>query len=872
MTLNLARPIAVGAFLACAAMSGVMTLSVKSAEAANPRPLAQYGIDLWDAADGLPEMRIRAIVQSPDGYLWLGTANGLVRFDGVAFTVYNTQTGSLKDNEVGSLVEDGEGALWIGTYGGGLTRMKDGKFTTFTTADGLTDDYIRNADCSPMGDIWLATPHGVACFSKGKFITYSTKDGLPSNFISNISAQSPAGIFACSAGGLYRLEGGKFVLQAGAIDSNDGRMDTLSCAADGSLWMTFESSHVKRWQNGQLKTYTQADTLVSRPAAVYEDPQKDTWVGAYNGLSRLHEGRFDALPATEAAKLGVVLCVFVDREGSLWLGTEANGLARLRPVAVRTLTAEEGLTESSTRCVYRDSRGDIWIGAYMGFSRLSHGKITAYTRQDGNQLPAVTSIAEDAQGRIWIAAGGKITTFENDRLVPIPGWKNVFDVKVIARDSLGNMWAGTDGEGLFRIADGQITQFKMPDGLAGNQVRAILSDRHGALWVGTTTGVSRFQDGKFTNFKTADGLANDRVMSLFEDSDGTLWVGTRNGLSRAENGHFFNIRDTEGLPENYIYNVLEDGVGNFWMSGAKGIWNVPKAELNALAAGKLNRVNATLLGYRDGLRSASLVAGTQPNACQGDDGQLYFCSLKGLVGVRQMAQNVNHLIPPVVIEKVLIDKLEQPVNAEPQVPAGVGELEIHYTALSFVAPEKVHFKYRLDGVDTDWVDAGQRRFALYAHLPPGSYQFRVMACNNDGLWNEAGAAYDFRLPPHFYQTSWFYALIGLVITAFAGGAYVLKIHRMQKHEQELQRRVDEAVAQVKVLHGLLPICTGCKKIRDDQGYWNQIESYIGKHADIQFSHSLCPDCLRSIYPDVADEVLAEMKAKGVKGFEDKQGT
>jgi len=824
-------------------------------------PLTQYGIDTWDGSDGLPQIRIRAIVQTRDGYLWLGTASGLSRFDGVNFTTFGTQNGSLKDNEVSCLQEDDNGALWIGTWGGGLTRYQKGQFTTFTTADGLPDDSIRRLDKDREGNLWIATPHGLGSFCRGKFTTYTTRDGLPNNFINSISAGSSQGIFAAAGGWLSRFDGGKFVLVPGVVDGSDGRLDTLTSGKDGALWMTFESSKIKCWRDGQLTVYTAKDHKCNRPGTIYADPQGTLWIGARDGLHRFCNGTFDVLATPEArSKLGVVLSMLADREGNLWLGTEANGLARLRSVPIHMLTAEDGLSESSTRCIYRDRQGDIWIGAYLGFSRLSHGELTAFTQLDGNPISAVTSIGEDAKGRLWVAAGGRLLFMENERLTPVPGWTNVFDIKVIARDNRGDMWIGTDGDGLFRFADDKMTTIRTRDGLPSNQIRAILNDRQGALWVGTTAGLSRYQDGKFTNFNTTNGLGNDRVMSLYEDGDGVLWVATRGGLSRYQDGRFFNIRASDGLPDNYIFNVLDDGQGGLWLSNGKGICRARKDDLNALAAGKMKKIDVLSLGYRDGLRTTLLVAGTQPNACIGEAGQLFFCSLKGLVVVNPDRHAGNRYVPPVFIEQVLINRQIELVDRPPNPSSGSGEVEIHYTALSYVAPEKVRFKYQLEGMDAGWVDAGQRRFAHYASLPPGSYQFRVIACNNDGVWNQTGATYAFQLNPHFYQTKWFPILVLGLLIVLVGGGYLIRIHRLQARERELQRRVDEAVAQVKVLSGLLPICGGCKKIRDDKGYWNQIESYIMRHADIEFSHGLCPDCLKRLYPDCADEVLDEMKA------------
>ncbi|HEU5396170.1 MAG TPA: two-component regulator propeller domain-containing protein, partial [Verrucomicrobiae bacterium] len=623
----------------------------------------------------------------------------------------------------------------------------------------------------------------------------------------------------------------------------------------------------KCWKNGKLTTYLPGDYGSDRPGAIYEH-NGSLWIAVRNGLLRFNNGAFDVLTNTEAqAKLGLVLSMAADHEGDLWLGSEANGLARLRCVAVRVLTAEDGLAENSTRCVFRDSHGDIWIGSYLGFSRLSHGKLTAYTTIDGHPIPTVTSIAEDLQGRLWIAAGGRLLVRQDGHLSPLPEWTSVFDIKVIARDNRGEMWIGTDGDGLFRYSQGKFTVYRKRDGLGSGQIRAILGERDGTLWIGTTAGLSRYENGVFTNFTTADGLANNRVMSLLKDDEGCLWVGTRGGLSRYHDGHFSNITEKDGLPNDYVFNVLDDRRGNFWLSTPAGISAARKTDLDALADGKKQKINVASLGYRDGLRSSSLVAGTVPNACRDDEGQLMFCSLKGLVIVNPQNQLPNGEIPPVYIESVLINKHPVPVDQPVALPPGGGELEIHYTALSYVAPEKVLFRYRLDGIDTAWVDAGKRRFAHYAHLPPGTYRFRVIACNNDGVWNEAGARFAFRLPPHFYQTKWFDAAVGLGIIGLTAGWYRLRIRRLQDEETELRRRVDEAVAQVRVLSGLLPICSGCRKIRDDKGYWSRIENYISKHADVKFSHSLCPDCLQRLYPDYADGLITSVKTPESPGFE-----
>ncbi len=560
--------------------------------------------------------------------------------------------------------------------------------------------------------------------------------------------------------------------------------------------------------------------------------------------------------------------MFTDREGNLWLGTEANGLARLHNVSVQTLTAADGLSDTSVNCVYRDTQSNVWIGAYAGYTLLSHNKLTAFTQIDGHPIPGITSIGEDEQGRIWMAAGSRLFIRQAEQLVPVPAWANPFDIKAIASDSDGNMWLGTDGDGLIRVApSGNISFIRTPKGLVNNHVRALWNDRRQkVLWVGTAHGLSRYHDGKFTNYTSQDGLPSDLIYSVYADKEGTnvLWIGTHGGLCRFQDGRFFTIHKRDGLPANFVSNVLDDDSGHLWLSVNYGLCYVRKAELEALADGRIKRVDARSFGSRDGLRAFSIVTAQQPNACKGDERRVLFSSLNGLVVVSPVSHRANTSAPPVYLEQVVIHNQIQPLDRPPQLQPGENDLEILYTAPGFTSPEKMLFKYRLAGLDRDWVEARQRRVAHYANLPPGHYRFQVIACNSDGVWNTTGASYEFQLPPRFYQTAWFAGLIAIAVAGLLFGAYHGRVYQLKANEGKLKQRVAEAVAQIKVLSGLLPICSGCKKIRDDKGYWSQLEIYMMSHADIKFSHGLCPDCIQQLYPDIAEELIAEAKAEALK--------
>ena len=816
---------------------------------------SHYGLDFWHEAQGLLSNRIRDMVQTRDGYLWLGTDGGLVRFDGVSFTTFGARDGCLRYDEVWTLHEDREGTLWIGTFGGGITSLKGGRFTTLTSVDGLPDDAVRLIDSDEAGDIWIATSHGAARYSHGRFTKFTRNDGLSADFVIGLCASSSQGIYAIAANKLHRFVGGKFVVVDGVVEKSDDRMWSLSSGRDGSLWIYFEGGVVKKLKDSTLTRYPLSDKTDTRAGRIYEDPEGTVWLGTRNGLRRLVNGRFEFFPSREARdSLGMVSSICADREGSLWLGLEANGLARLTRTQFSTLDDRGLLSNSAVWSVFQGRSGNIWVGTTIGVAEFSAKGTRLFADLDGSPIRPVTSIAEDAHGDLWIGAGGQLLHLKNGVLSRDMRWQRTNDIKTIYRDPKGRMWLAPDGDGLIRFDEDGMTAYRTEDGLPSNQVRGLLTDRQGALWIATFGGgVARLADGRFTTYTVKDGLGSNRVVAVYEDDSGVLWFATRGGLSRFKAGHFSNYTIQDGLPTNQISGILEDQKGNLWFSCSQGISRVSLAELNAFAEGGIRRLTSYTYGVRDGIRSMTSVAGYQPNSWRTTDGRLLFGSLKGLTVVDPGRLSSNTLIPPVYLEKLLINKKPHNPGGEVVIPPGEGEVEIHYTALSYLAPEKVRFKYRLEGFDNDWVAAGTRRFAYYASLSPGRYRFRVIACNNDGIWNESGASFAFYLKPHFYQTGWFYLLCVLAIALVAGGAFRLRIRQLEANEKDLQNRVSEALAKVKVLSGMLPICSYCKKVRDDKGYWNQIESYIDEHSNATFTHGMCPDCVRVFYPELVDE-------------------
>ena len=750
-----------------------------------------YGVDSWREAEGLPQSRIRAILQTHDGYIWLGTDNGVVRFNGSTFTSFTVETGSLKDNEVWALCEDNEHALWIGTYGGGVTRYKDGGFQTFTRANGLPDDVVTHIEKDSSGDLWISTPDGLSRYSRGNFSSYGMADR--SSF-GPMCVGSAGPVYIATASRVLQFADGRFQTMTGVVREGDSAIEQLLCAHDGSLWIGFGNSVIRQWKDGRLTDYAPKHTAAPQVTLLYEDPSGGIWAAYGERLHQLRDGRFETVLLEDGkTDLGIVYSMTVDSEGGIWAGLQSGGMVRLRVNRISTIASGEGLPNDSARAVYQDQHGAIWVGTASGFGKYADGALIPYTEVNGHRLGAVRSFAEDAQGRLWVAAGKDLLVMQNGRLSPFPGWDGHSEIEVVYRDVRDGMWVGTDGDGLYHLDNGKgssvFRNFRDRDGLPGNRIRALIEDRNGALWFSVFgSGVVRYSGGVFTSYDAASGLAGTRVTAIHQDEEGALWFATRRGLTRLKGGKFFSYRSESGMLTNFVYSILDDGKGNFWFSCAQGLFKVGKAELRDYADGRIRKITSVSYGVRDGMKTRAFNVGNQPAAWKTSDGILLFSSMKGVVMVDPDRLAPGNYVPPVYVESVSINKQKLPPNSQPRLPLGAGEAEINYTALSYTDPEKLRFRYMLEGVDTDWVDAGSRRFAYYANLPPGNFRFHVIAGNVDGPWNRQGAVFAFYLTPHYYQTKPFWA-------AVASGLLLLAWVFYRLHMLELKARYSAVLAE-----------------------------------------------------------------------------
>jgi len=509
----------------------------------------------------------------------------------------------------------------------------------------------------------------------------------------------------------------------------------------------------------------------------------------------------------------------------------------------------------------------VYVGTSDGLNRIREGRFQLVTDKKGEPVSPISSLTQDTRGRIWFGTPTAVYRYEPGNTCPgkpvcaediVQQDKGAIDrmnTRVVFADSRGDVWVGTDQQGLARYHDDTVTTYTTKDGLCDNGIRGITEAADGTIWIGTKErGACLYKDGKFTPITEKDGLASDLIQGVYRGRDDSIWLQTRRGLTRRmPDGRFVTYTVAEGLYADHLYGLAEDLQGNMWMGCSRGVFRVSVKDLDAFAQGNTKRVTSIAYGIEDGLKSTVLSSGFTPSLIRSRDGRVWLATTDGMSVVDPTILKTNSIPPPVHLESVDINGASFDYTKPAQVAPGNGDLTFRYTGLSFIDPQKVHFKVRLEPYDRDWVDVENMRVKQYTNIPPGRYKFRVIAANSDGVWNEKGDGFEVNLAPHFYQTYWFYALCAAGTVLLGAGTQRWRIRNLQARERELSVRVDEAIAQIKTLRGLLPICASCKKIRDDSGYWNQMETFISDHSGADFSHSICPDCMVKLYPDYASQ-------------------
>jgi ligand-binding sensor domain-containing protein/signal transduction histidine kinase len=755
--------------------------------------LPGYFTRVWSTEDGLPNNAVTAIVQTQDGYLWLATYDGLARFDGVNFTRFDgSTTPEMHSTRVTSLFEDSKQNLWIGYETGELTRYFDGNFYATEFQAPWEQKKILNIGADSIGDIWLLNDVGTLANLKGKVIAPPNAGGAAN---ATALASSPQGtVWVASGGNAFLLSGGTLSLlplQAGDY------VKGVCAGTDGSLWI-LNQTHLYQWKDGQMSDEGESPLGQSSVAAMTEMKSGCLAVGTLDqGLFLIfprrgvvHFDRANGFPDNRVRSL----CS--DREGTLWVGTGSSGLVALRPSRVTTLKPPDDWLGANVLSMTHSHNGALWIGTEgAGLYRLYTNQWAHFEETEGVSNLFVWSVSEDTQNRLWIGTwGGGLFIKSHDHFDPALPTGPDIAVTAILHGQNGVTWVGTT-TGLLRYQNGTVTSFGEKEGLVLPDVRALAEEPNGTLWFGMLGGgLGCLQNGVIKQYRKSDGLSSDFVQCLHLDSGGALWIGTYGGgLNCFKHGRFSVIGINQGLPNNYICAIEQDYSNNFWVSSHAGIFRIQKSELDQCADGQIPSVHPLIYGTGDGMPTLECSGGFQPAAFRTSDGQLWFSTSKGVVIINPNDIKRNQLPPPVHIEKMFVDGQQEVATngtgASLRIAPGHQRFEFDYTGISFVVPEKVVFKYRLEGLDRDWTDNGTKRMVIYSYIPPGSYRFQVTACNSDGIWNPVGATVAFSVRPYFWQTWWFYIVASLAgVTLFSLGVISIARWRMRQKLERLERQ------------------------------------------------------------------------------------
>jgi signal transduction histidine kinase/ligand-binding sensor domain-containing protein len=707
----------------------------------------------WTTENGLPQNSVSAIAQTPEGYIWVGTFGGLARFDGIHFKIYTTSnTPEIKSNRITALTTDKEGTLWIGTERGEIVIYKDRKFKLIDDGKEIKNKTIGNLYADKNGVVWANNAFSLRHCTIEKCI-----DDKNQKAVSKVSYDSEGNLWKIQDQKLFKFINDKFV----QIKLNYEITNSIESNHSGGLWI-FHQDTLTLYKNGVAEDFIKINRK-DESYAMKSMPDGTFWFNYGNDLYRIKNDEIEQYKISNVSNI-TANQIFIDREGSIWLGRIGEGLIQLLDHRVQTLTFEGTINNKiikgiAINSIAEDKEGNMWFASNPFLFRLFNGKIEQMTKSAN-----FGSLLVDSQKKLWVVTSFGLRSYENSKFTTHKeiSWEDEVSASSLFEDSEKNLWYGCNDCGIFvAYKEKIIARYSTENGLVGNTADFITETRDGAIWIGTTAGLSRLQDGKFTNWTTENGLSNDYVRAIYEDQDGTIWIGTYGGgLNRYKDGIFTHITTNHGLFDDIVSQILVDDNDNFWFLGNRGIFSVSRKMLNDFADKKINNIYCSAFTTKDGMITSEGNGGYQNAGIRSTDGKLWFPMIQGVVIIDPKQETM--LPPKPLIDEVLLDKKLVDTNKKIEINPGNESLEIIYTGLNFRKPEQIRFRYKLDGLDKNWTEAGTRRLANYPYLPSGEFTFQLQAANADGNWSQEIDGFKIIVHPPFYRTWWFFILIWLI--------------------------------------------------------------------------------------------------------------
>ena len=760
------------------------------------RPITQYTIKEWNMNNGLPNNAIMDIQKTADGFMWLATFNGLTRFDGIEFNVYNrSNTPELTTNTISTLVVDQDDNLWIGTNGGGLVKYSNGTFTKLNT-DSINGSIITALTEGVQEELWIGTRGGLARLQNGRLSKFEAPELKNANVTTLFFdykerlwvGTAAQGIFLIDNNGIMNL-GQRHGLQSNFIraiyvDSKDN----VWIGSDRGVAIIDESGiHPMDSVDGAPTTFTNR---------FLEDPEGNIWVAAHDGLRR-YSNKFELVDDTREVGHHIVQSLFLDQEKNLWAGSYRVGLSRLNQSKFLLIGSSEGLNNQVINVTYQDD-SIYWAGTDDGLICLKDGNIKTFSLGRSSAGNRIRDIFRDSKDRLWICTYAGLLLFENEQVVKRYTVREGLasnNTRRMVEDYSGNLWIGT-ANGLSSFKDGIFKSYGSAEGLGDKFIMSLFVDRNNTLWVGTNGGGTyRLQQGRFERALSPDA-ANDIVFNITQDNSDALWLSTNRGIIYVKDDLEFNITPNHGLISNNVFQIFFEAPSKVWFASDRGIMRASHDEIIKLISGETEALYETRTFDRsDGLRTGQITPASRTGASS--QGEFWFCTLEGLAILESDGIQINEIRANTLVTKVISDQLDHGLNQQTQLPAGNQRLEVHYAGLSYYAPEKVNYKYKLENFDQNWIDAGTRRVAFYTNIPPGEYEFKVIAANNDGIWSETPATIAVVQEAYFYQTTWFYVVCGIVLIAFGAFLYYLRARGLRQRNYQLAAMVQERTRDIQ---------------------------------------------------------------------------